>query len=154
AATQQGKGHAVSSEARRIQGRPVRPVQATALGPAPPRCHDARSKALTEATMARRGFLMLAAALALLATPRPGPAQPPATGTLRVVLINPLASLDPVVSTAAFVRNHGFFVYDQLFGLDAQGNAQPQMVDRHEVSADGRTHRFTLRDGLAFHDGQ
>jgi peptide/nickel transport system substrate-binding protein len=34
------------------------------------------------------------------------------------VLINDLASLDPVQSTAAFVRNHGFMVYDQLFALD------------------------------------
>lgn len=96
-----------------------------------------------------------AAALAIAAAMAPAAAQQPApSGTLRVVLANPLASLDPVVSTAAFIRNHGFLVYDQLFGLDSQGEARPQMVERHEVSADGMTHRFTLRDGLAFHDGQ
>ena len=39
--------------------------------------------------------------------------------TLKVVLINDLGSLDPVQSTAAFVRNHGFMVYDQLFALDS-----------------------------------
>ncbi len=77
----------------------------------------------------------------------------PAPNTLRIVLINDLASLDPVQSTAAFVRNHGFLVYDQLFAFDSQGVARPQMVERHETSADGRTHRFTLREGLAFHDG-
>jgi peptide/nickel transport system substrate-binding protein len=81
-------------------------------------------------------------------------AQPASQSTLRIVLINDLASLDPVVSTAAFVRNHGFMVYDQLFALDSRGEAKPQMVERHEASADGMTHRFTLRDGLAFHDGQ
>jgi peptide/nickel transport system substrate-binding protein len=80
-------------------------------------------------------------------------AQQPASGTLRVVLINDLSSLDPVQSTAAFVRNHGFMVYDQLFALDSQGVARPQMVERHEPSADGLSHRFTLREGLAFHDG-
>ncbi|MEO3471670.1 ABC transporter substrate-binding protein [Roseomonas sp. CAU 1739] len=105
--------------------------------------------------MATRRFTMLAAAaLALLATPRPAPAQQAPSGTLRIVLVNALASVDPVVSTAAFVRNHGFFVYDQLFGLDSQGEARPQMVERFEVSPDGMTYRFTLRDGLAFHDGQ
>ena len=91
-----------------------------------------------------------AAAVALMA----GMAQAQSPATLRVVLINDLASLDPVQSTAAFVRNHGFMVYDQLFALDSQGVARPQMVDRHEASPDGLTHRFTLRDGLAFHDGQ
>jgi len=112
----------------------------------------------TEAAMARRRFTMLAAAAALAVTglARPATAQqaPAPSGTLRIVLVNALASVDPVVSTAAFVRNHGFFVYDQLFGLDSRGEARPQMVERHEVSADGMTYRFTLREGLAFHDGQ
>ena len=74
--------------------------------------------------------------------------------TLRVVLINDLTSLDPVFSQAAVVRNHGFFVYDQLFALDSQGVPKPQMVDRYTASDDRLTWRFTLRDGLAFHDGQ
>jgi len=107
--------------------------------------------------MRRRSFTLLAAVAATLAALGPaGPAaaQPAPSGTLRIVLQNPLASLDPVVSTAAFIRNHGFLVYDQLFALDSRGEARPQMVERHEVSADGMTHRFTLREGLAFHDGQ
>jgi peptide/nickel transport system substrate-binding protein len=95
----------------------------------------------------------LALAAAVLLPMGPAAAQAPAQSTLRIVLINDLASLDPVMSTAAFVRNHGFMVYDQLFALDSKGIAQPQMVDTHGVSADGMTHRFTLREGLAFHDG-
>jgi peptide/nickel transport system substrate-binding protein len=101
--------------------------------------------------MIRKG---LAAGALLLGLAQAAIAQPAPSGTLKIVLSNPLASLDPVVSTAAFIRNHGFMVYDQLFGLDSKGEAQPQMVARHEVLADGTTHRFTLRDGLAFHDGQ
>ncbi|MEN0075156.1 MAG: hypothetical protein AAGC69_12275, partial [Paracraurococcus sp.] len=62
----------------------------------------------------------LAALLAGLA-PAPGAAQDRPGATLRVVLINDLGSLDPVQSTAAFVRNHGFMVYDQLFALDSKG---------------------------------
>ncbi|MDO9711528.1 ABC transporter substrate-binding protein [Paracraurococcus lichenis] len=96
----------------------------------------------------RPARLLAAAALsALLALPAA------AETTLKVVLINDLTSLDPVQSTAAFVRNHGFMVYDQLFALDSKGEAQPQMVERFERSADGMAWRFTLRDGLAFHDG-
>jgi peptide/nickel transport system substrate-binding protein len=101
-------------------------------------------------SMTRRA-LALCAALALPALP--AAAQAPSSSTLRIVLINDLASLDPVMSTAAFVRNHGFMVYDQLFALDSKGVAQPQMVETHTVSADGMEHRFTLREGLAFHDG-
>lgn len=81
------------------------------------------------------------------------PAAAQAQTTLRVVLVNDLASLDPVVSTAAFVRNHGFMNYDQLFALDSKGEAQPQMVGDWSKSPDGMAYSFTLRDGLAFHDG-
>ncbi|WP_043339862.1 ABC transporter substrate-binding protein [Belnapia moabensis] len=91
--------------------------------------------------------LLAGAALAALC------ALPAAAQTLRVVLVNDLASLDPVQSTAAFVRNHGFMVYDQLFALDSKGEPQPQMVDSFDRSPDGMRWRFSLREGLAFHDG-
>ncbi|MBO1080166.1 ABC transporter substrate-binding protein [Roseomonas haemaphysalidis] len=97
--------------------------------------------------------LLLAAALGAGLSAAPAAAQAPAQ-TLRVVLINDLTAIDPVLSQAAFARNHGFFVYDQLFAFDSAGQARPQMVDSHTVSADGMRHSFTLRDGLAFHDGQ
>ncbi|MBL6453943.1 ABC transporter substrate-binding protein [Belnapia sp. T6] len=101
--------------------------------------------------MTRRFRLLAAAALsALLSTSLP---LATTAQTLRVVLVNDLASLDPVQSTAAFVRNHGFMVYDQLFALDSKGEAQPQMVERFERSPDGMSWRFILREGLAFHDG-
>lgn len=97
--------------------------------------------------------LRLAALIAAFAVPLQAQAQAPSQSTLRVVLVNDLASLDPVVSTAAFVRNHGFMNYDQLFALDDKGEAQPQMVGDWSVSPDGMNYSFTLREGLAFHDG-
>ncbi len=75
------------------------------------------------------------------------------TSTLRFVLVNDLASLDPFISTAAFVRNHGFIIYDQLFALDSKGDPKPEMVERFTVSSDNMSYSFTLRDGLTFHDG-
>jgi peptide/nickel transport system substrate-binding protein len=99
------------------------------------------------------GLTRRALVLALLAAPllAAGPAR--AESTLRIVLRNDLASIDPVASTATFARNHGFLVYDQLYALDSKGEPRPQMVGAEEVSADGRQWRFTLRDGLRFHDG-
>ncbi len=45
-------------------------------------------------------------------------------------------------------------IYDTLFALDADGAVKPQMVDTYTVSPDNLTYTFTLRDGLAWHDGK
>lgn len=102
--------------------------------------------------LTRRRLLSTTAALAAATTARSAAAAP--GQTLRVVLINDLTSLDPVFSPAAFVRNHGYFVYDQLFAFDSKGVARPQMVEEHSVSPDHMKYSFTLREGLAFHDGE
>ncbi|MEX0283461.1 MAG: ABC transporter substrate-binding protein [Paracoccaceae bacterium] len=72
---------------------------------------------------------------------------------LRVVPHSGLKILDPIWTTAYISRNHGYMIYDTLFGLDTAGNIQPQMVDSVERSADGLTVTMTLRAGLKFHDG-
>src|SRR6266576_3560015 len=88
------------------------------------------------------------AGLAVAATPAP------AQTTLRAVMHSDLKILDPIWTTAYIVRNHGYMIYDTLFATDAKGEIKPQMVGDYEVSADKLTHTFTLRDGLAWHDGQ
>src|ERR1700704_6926632 len=74
--------------------------------------------------------------------------------TLRVVNHSDLKILDPIWTTAYIVRNHGYMIYDTLFATNGKGEIKPQMVGNYEVSADKLTHIFTLRDGLAWHDGQ
>lgn len=73
---------------------------------------------------------------------------------LRIVPQSDLKILDPIWTTAFITRNHGYAVYDTLFGVDAKGKVQPQMVGDYTRSPDGTTWTFTLRDGLAFHDGK
>ena len=73
---------------------------------------------------------------------------------LRIVPHSNLTVLDPIWTTAYVTRNHGYQIYDTLFGLDARGKVQPQMVDRYQVSRDRMTWTFTLREGLEFHDGK
>ncbi|WP_371998778.1 ABC transporter substrate-binding protein (plasmid) [Tistrella mobilis] len=75
------------------------------------------------------------------------------TTTLKVVGHAALKMLDPITTTAYITRNHGYFIYDTLFAVDANFEPQPQMVKEWSVSDDGMTYTFTLRDGLAFHDG-
>ena len=72
---------------------------------------------------------------------------------LRIVPQADLKNIDPVWTTAAITANHGYMVYDMLFAMDSNLEPQPQMVDSWDVSDDGLTYTFTLREGLLFHDG-
>ena len=74
--------------------------------------------------------------------------------TLRFVAQADLKIVDPIWTTAYITRNHGYLVYDTLFGTDEQFRVKPQMVGRATVSPDGMKYTFTLRDGLRWHDGQ
>src|SRR5437899_6778838 len=88
-------------------------------------------------------FAMLAALAASAATAK----------TLRVAPHSDLKIIDPIWTTALISVNHGYMVYDTLFALDGKLNVQPQMVERHAMSADKLTWTLTLRDGLEWHDG-
>lgn len=83
-----------------------------------------------------------------------GVAPAHALSTLKVVTQSDLKVLDPIWTPAYIVRNHGLMIYDVLFAMDEKGQVQPQMVDTWTVSKDQLVWTFTLRDGLAFHDGQ
>ncbi|MBV8912455.1 MAG: ABC transporter substrate-binding protein [Acetobacteraceae bacterium] len=90
----------------------------------------------------------LAGALALPAVARAG------ASVLRFVPQANLGSLDPITTTAYVTRNHGFMIYDTLYGMNAQLEPQPQMADGHEMDFGGRRAVIFLRPGLKFHDGE
>ncbi|MBR0680884.1 ABC transporter substrate-binding protein [Roseomonas eburnea] len=100
--------------------------------------------------MKRRDFLATAAAGAASLSVPAGAQQ---RKVVRFVPQADLALLDPVFTTGLVTRNHGFLVFDQLYGLDDDFMPQPQMVEGHVIENDGRTWKLTLRDGLRFHDG-
>src|SRR4026208_1136843 len=76
-----------------------------------------------------------------------------AAKTLRVAPHSDLKIVDPIWTTALISVHHRYMVDDTLFALDGKLNVRPQMVERHEMSADKLTWTFTLRDGLEWHDG-
>jgi peptide/nickel transport system substrate-binding protein len=94
---------------------------------------------------------LIAAGAATLATPHLARSQ--SAKTLKFIPQVDVPLLDPVVTSAYISRNHGFVIFDTLFGQDDQYKAQPQMVDGFTTEPDGKTWRLTLRDGLKFHDG-
>lgn len=100
--------------------------------------------------MKRRSFL--AAGAAGIAAPSLAQAQ----GS-RVLKYKPNADatiLDPMFSTAFSTRYLALLSYDMLYGMDDQLNPHPQMAAGHVVENDGKLWRFTLRDGLRFHDNE
>ncbi len=101
--------------------------------------------------LVRRTLLsVLAAACTAVAVP-----GAMAQGTvLRVVPHSNLAILDPIWTTAYMSRNHGYMIYDTLFGTDENAKIKPQMVESWTVSQDNRLWTFKLRKGLEFHDGK
>lgn len=72
---------------------------------------------------------------------------------LRAVMHADVRTIDPFWTTQTIAGVHGMLIYDTLFGVDDDYVPKPQMVDTYEISADRKTYRFTLRDGLRFHDG-
>ena len=73
--------------------------------------------------------------------------------TLNVVMASKLTVLDPVQTAAHQTRNHAYMIYDTLLATDEQNKIQPQMVEKWDVSADGKVYTFMLREGLKWHDG-
>src|SRR5580693_2916697 len=93
---------------------------------------------------------LLAGAAATPATPAIGGT----TKTLMFVPQSPLASLDPVWTSAMTTRNIGFQIYDVLFGRDEWMNPKPQMLAGYVVGDDGKRWTMTLRDNQWFHSGE
>lgn len=66
------------------------------------------------------------------------PAQPP--------------NLDPDVSTATATSDIANGVLETLLTTDEQQQIQPMLAQSYDVSADGKTYTFPLREGVKFHD--
>ncbi len=94
---------------------------------------------------------LLAAGAATLAAPGIVAAQ--GTRVLKFVPQADVTVLDPIWTTAYVTRNHGYMVFDTLFGSNGKFEASPQMAEGMTVENDGKLVRIRLRDGLKFHDG-
>ncbi|QCI67864.1 ABC transporter substrate-binding protein [Phreatobacter stygius] len=102
--------------------------------------------------MDRRRFLHVSSAgLAAMAAPRL--ALGAGQRVLKFVPHADLSVIDPTWNNAYVTRNHGYMVFDTLFGQDGNFQPQPQMLDGFSTEDDGKRWVLKLRDGLTFHDG-
>ena len=87
--------------------------------------------------MLRRNLLGAGSAVGVAAAlPRFAIAQPAQNRLLKMVPQANLTSLDPIWTTANITRNHGYMVYDTLYGMDETFRPQPQ---ERESTAAGRS---------------
>src|SRR6201981_4165470 len=101
----------------------------------------------------KRGSVLRAGVLGMAALlPRFAIGQSADARVLRFVPQANLTVLDPIVTTAAVTANHGWMVWDTLFGVNAAQQPKPPMANGYTVSRDGRTYLIKLRDGLRGHD--
>lgn len=77
-----------------------------------------------------------------------------ANAPLKFIPQSDLTILDPIVTTVYTARNHGYMVFDTLFGMDSAYQMQPQMLQGFSVENDGRRWKLKLREGLLWHDGE
>jgi peptide/nickel transport system substrate-binding protein len=100
--------------------------------------------------MKRRHFIAGSAAAAAL----PRPSIGATTKTLQFVPQSPLASLDPIWTSAQTTRNVAFMVYDVLFGRDEHMTPKPQMLEGYTIEDDGKRWIMKLRPNQWWHDGE
>jgi len=93
--------------------------------------------------------------LGALAVPRRALGQTPKSGGAFVSAQTTEATgLDPQLVPALSRSRRSPLFYNQLVRFDAELNAQPELSESWEVSKDGLTWTFKLRQGVKFHDGQ
>ncbi len=95
-----------------------------------------------------RGLLVAAAVLGL------GGTAEAAKDRLVVGMPVEPTGLDPTVAAPVSIGQVTWQnVYQGLTRVDRHGKVQPQLASGWTVSSDGLVYTFTLRDGVAFHDG-
>ena len=62
--------------------------------------------------------------------------------------------INPVIAKSDADRDMTALVYSGLLRATENGNLSPDLASRYEISEDGLTYTFTLREGLLWHDGE
>lgn len=74
-------------------------------------------------------------------------------GSVVVGITQDLDSLDPHKAVAAGTKEVLFNIYEGLVKPNENGDLVPAVASEYQVSEDGKTYTFTLRDGVTFHNG-
>lgn len=84
----------------------------------------------------------------------PGQKVPKAGGNVVVVVPQDPDFLDPHLAVASGTSEIMFNVFEGLLKPDKNGNLYPAVAENYEVSEDGLTYTFEIREGIKFHNGK
>lgn len=105
--------------------------------------------------MTRRFALAMAAGVALSLSVGPVDASAASKTSVVIGMGGEPAGLDPTASAPVFIGQVTWQnIFEGLVTIDRDGKVQPQLASDWEISADGKTYTFKLRDGVKFHDGE
>ena len=77
-----------------------------------------------------------------------------AGGKILTIELGPeVESIDPALNTTNDGANYLTYLFDNLLRIDKEGKVAPSLAEKYEVSEDGLTWTFHLRDGLKWSDG-
>ncbi|HVQ21866.1 MAG TPA: ABC transporter substrate-binding protein, partial [Candidatus Saccharimonadia bacterium] len=104
--------------------------------------------------------LAVIAGVLIISGPAAGPAAGPTPSTmtaeriLRVGTVGRITTLDPLYATDPAERDAIALLFRGLTRLGPAGTIQPDLATAWQVSPDGRTWTFDLRDDVRWHDGR
>lgn len=65
-----------------------------------------------------------------------------------------IGTLDGTVAAGGDSQRYSWQIYDTLYAFDEKGNVQPSVATGVEISEDGLSYTFPLRDDVLFHNGE
>ncbi|MFQ5925055.1 MAG: peptide ABC transporter substrate-binding protein [Dehalococcoidia bacterium] len=101
----------------------------------------------------RRIAIALLVMVFLLALAIPGCQGMPTGGQLILFGFEP-ATLDPALSSDATSASYIIEIFSGLVTLNGDLEVVPDIAQRWDISSDGKTYTFHLRDGVRFHNGK
>ena len=98
--------------------------------------------------------LTLAGAIALSGCGGGSKSSKKVSGKILTIEMGPeVESIDPALNTTNDGANYLTYLFDNLLRTDKDGKVVPSLAQKYEVSDDGLTWTFHLRDGLKWSDG-
>ncbi len=86
--------------------------------------------------------------------PTPTTAGPVKGGTLVVAISSDPGSLNPAVTSNGGVHTASEMMFNGLVGWGSDGKLTPELAESWVIEGGGTSYKFTLRQGVKWHDGQ
>ena len=78
----------------------------------------------------------------------------PNGNSVTVGIAQDLSNLDPQRNATAGIREVLFNIFEGLVKASPDGSVTEAVASDYEISEDGKTYTFTLREGVTFHNGE